>query len=58
MEWDTAAAHCFVQEAVGVVCDGSGESLRYNRADLHNSPFAVLAAADSKLRELLRGWKW
>ncbi|HEY0665144.1 MAG TPA: inositol monophosphatase family protein, partial [Gallionella sp.] len=58
MEWDTAAAHSVVLGAGGIVCDGSGEPLRYNKADLHNPPFAVLAAADAELRAKLREWKW
>jgi len=58
MEWDTAAAHCVVLEAGGVVCDSSGVELHYNKPDLHNPPFAVLAAADKELREKLRLWKW
>jgi len=58
MEWDTAAANSVVLEAGGIVCDGNGEALRYNKADLHNPPFAVLAAADSKLRAKLGEWKW
>ncbi|MBK9162197.1 MAG: 3'(2'),5'-bisphosphate nucleotidase CysQ [Nitrosomonadales bacterium] len=58
MEWDTAAAHGIVLEAGGIVCDSHGESLRYNKADLHNPPFAVLAAADKVLLEKIRGWKW
>lgn len=51
MEWDTAAAHSVVLEASGIVCDGNGKALRYNKADLHNPPFAVLAAEDKE------GWK-
>lgn len=58
MEWDTAAAHCVVLEAGGIVCDGSGDALRYNKADLHNPPFAVLAGTDLKLKERLKGWQW
>ncbi len=58
MEWDTAAAQCIVHEAGGLVCDAAGEALRYNKADLHNPPFAVLAAADAGLRERLRMWTW
>ncbi|MBI5006876.1 MAG: 3'(2'),5'-bisphosphate nucleotidase CysQ [Nitrosomonadales bacterium] len=58
MEWDTAAAHSVVLEAGGIVCDGRGEALRYNKADLLNPPFTVLAAADTKLRAKLGEWKW
>lgn len=58
MEWDTAAAHSVVLEAGGIVCDGRGESLQYNKADLHNPPFAVLAAADAVIRTKLKAWAW
>jgi 3'(2'), 5'-bisphosphate nucleotidase len=58
MEWDTAAANSVVLEAGGIVCEGGGEALRYNKADLHNPPFVVLAAADTKLRTKLGEWKW
>lgn len=58
MEWDTAAAHSVVLEAGGVVCTGSGEKLRYNKMDLHNPPFVVLAAADKQLLERIKAWKW
>lgn len=58
MEWDTAAAHSVVMEAGGIVCDAGGEPLRYNKADLHNPPFAVLAAADAVLRAKLKAWAW
>lgn len=30
-------------------CDSRVEALRYNKADLHNPPFAVLAAAGKTL---------
>lgn len=46
MEWDTAAAHAVVSEAGGLVCDLSGQPLRYNKEDLHNPEFLVLAKAD------------
>ncbi len=49
MEWDTAAAHAIVSEAGGRVCDLSGLELRYNKQDLHNPGFFVLAAADRAL---------
>ncbi len=45
MEWDTAAAHCVVMEADGAACDFRGVELRYNKRDLHNPPFIVLAVA-------------
>lgn len=49
MEWDTAAAHAVVHEAGGVVCDLAGQSLRYNKEDLHNPEFLVLAKVDEAL---------
>lgn len=58
MEWDTAAAHSVVLEAGGVVCNSRGEELRYNKTDLHNPPFVVLAAADQQLLERVKAWKW
>lgn len=58
MEWDTAAAHSVVREAGGIVCDSSGKELCYNKPDLHNPPFAVLAADDGALMGKLRAWTW
>jgi 3'(2'), 5'-bisphosphate nucleotidase len=49
MEWDTAAAHAVVNAAGGKVCDLSGESLHYNKADLHNPEFFVLDNSDFAL---------
>ncbi|MBL1263693.1 3'(2'),5'-bisphosphate nucleotidase CysQ [Candidatus Methylomicrobium oryzae] len=49
MEWDTAAAHAVVDAAGGKVCDLSGTPLRYNKADLHNPEFFVLADTDRAL---------
>jgi 3'(2'), 5'-bisphosphate nucleotidase len=43
MEWDTAAAQCVVECAGGVVCDLSGVALQYNKPDLLNPPFLVVA---------------
>lgn len=39
MEWDTAAAHCIVEEAGGVVTDLDGNSMIYNKAVLRNPGF-------------------
>ncbi|MDZ4201166.1 MAG: 3'(2'),5'-bisphosphate nucleotidase CysQ [Gallionella sp.] len=58
MEWDTAAAHAVVLEAGGIVCDAAGDALSYNKADLHNPPFAVLAASDTALKQKLGTWQW
>ncbi|MGC2166385.1 MAG: 3'(2'),5'-bisphosphate nucleotidase CysQ, partial [Gallionella sp.] len=53
MEWDTAAAHAIVNEAGGVVCEANGRELRYNKPDLHNPEFFVVARDDHALGELL-----
>jgi 3'(2'), 5'-bisphosphate nucleotidase len=59
MEWDTAAAHAVVNEAGGIVCDATGQQLRYNKPDLHNPEFFVLPEADETLHSLaqLPGFK-
>ncbi len=49
MEWDTAAAHCIVEQAGGSVTDLKGDPLRYNKPDLHNPPFIVAAAEAAQL---------
>jgi len=54
MEWDTAAAHAVVNGAGGIVSDWSGQPLHYNKADLHNPEFLVVAAANSALLNLLK----
>jgi 3'(2'), 5'-bisphosphate nucleotidase len=53
MEWDTAAAHAVVNEAGGRVCGLNGVELRYNKEDLHNPEFLVLAADDHALAAML-----
>ncbi|MGR9037596.1 MAG: 3'(2'),5'-bisphosphate nucleotidase CysQ family protein, partial [Gammaproteobacteria bacterium] len=53
MEWDTAAAHAVVNEAGGIVCQGSGAELIYNKPDLHNPDFFVLAENNQSLRMLI-----
>lgn len=53
MEWDTAAAHAIVNEAGGIVCQWSGVELNYNKADLHNPEFFVLAGNDRFLQTLI-----
>jgi len=58
MEWDTAAAHCIVLEAGGVVINCNEETLHYNKPDLHNPPFAVLGADNLELMAKLRMCKW
>ena len=41
MEWDTAAAHCIVEEAGGSVTDLDGNSMRYNKPVLRNPGFVA-----------------
>jgi 3'(2'), 5'-bisphosphate nucleotidase len=53
MEWDTAAAHAVVKLAGGRVCDLSGSELHYNKPDLHNPEFLVLAAEDEGIFRLV-----
>jgi 3'(2'), 5'-bisphosphate nucleotidase len=54
MEWDTAAAHAVVNEAGGIVCDLDEQALRYNKEDLHNPEFLVLAKSNSALLKMLK----
>ena len=54
MEWDTAAAHAVVNEAGGMVCDVAEQPLRYNKEDLHNPEFLVLAKTNTVLLNLLK----
>lgn len=49
MEWDTAAAHAVVKYSGGKVCDWGGNELIYNKPDLHNPEFLVIAEQDTKL---------
>jgi len=51
MEWDTAAAHAVVSAAGGRVAAFDGESLRYNKEDLHNPHFIVLGTRAVPWRE-------
>lgn len=55
MEWDTAAAHAVVNQAGGMVCDMKQQALRYNKEDLHNPEFLVLAKNNTALLQLLHG---
>ena len=50
MEWDTAAAHAVVNEAGGVVCDTEGNVLQYNKSNLLNPEFLVMADSDKTSR--------
>jgi 3'(2'), 5'-bisphosphate nucleotidase len=53
MEWDTAAAHAVVLEAGGIVCDVAEQALRYNKEDMHNPEFLVLANSNTALLKIL-----
>ncbi len=53
MEWDTAAAHCVVEEAGGSVTDPAGKALRYNKMDLANPDFFVRGDPPVPLKNLL-----
>jgi 3'(2'), 5'-bisphosphate nucleotidase len=44
MEWDTAAAHCIVEEAGGSVTDLEGKLLVYNKPALQNPGFIARGA--------------
>ena len=53
-EWDTAAAHCVVDEAGGMLVDTELEPLRYNSKDsLLNPSFIVIGDMNNQWRELL-----
>jgi len=54
MEWDTAAAHAVVIEAGGMVCDIATQALSYNKEDMHNPEFMVLASSNTALLTLLK----
>ena len=54
MEWDTAAANAVVNEAGGMVCDLNQQPLRYNKEDLHNPEFLVLAKSNLALLGMLK----
>jgi 3'(2'), 5'-bisphosphate nucleotidase len=45
MEWDTAAAHCIVEEAGGSVTDLDGNAMNYNKPVLLNPGFVTRAGA-------------
>ncbi len=50
-EWYTAAGHAIVAEAGGVVMNGDGEPLAYNKPNLQNGPF-VAAPSLAWLKEM------
>jgi 3'(2'), 5'-bisphosphate nucleotidase len=49
MEWDTAAADAVVRAAGGRVCQRNGDALQYNKPNLLNPEFFVLAKDDQRL---------
>lgn len=49
MEWDTAAAHCVVEQAGGQVTNMQGEPLHYNKSDLLNPFFMVAGQAVAEI---------
>ncbi|MFT0813732.1 3'(2'),5'-bisphosphate nucleotidase CysQ [Synechococcus sp. OH20] len=49
LEWDTAAAHCIVEQAGGSVTNLQGDPLRYNKPELHNPPFVAAAEGVTQL---------
>ena len=54
-EWDTAAAHCVVDEAGGILVDTNLEPLRYNTKDsLLNPSFIVFGDLNDSWREILK----
>jgi 3'(2'), 5'-bisphosphate nucleotidase len=54
MEWDTAAAHAVVIAAGGAVQDREGKELVYNKPDMHNPEFFVLAGNDQSLATVIK----
>ena len=53
MEWDTAAAHCVVEQSGGNVTDLQGVSLRYNKENLLNPFFIVTGVPPYPWQELV-----
>ena len=55
-EWDTAAAHCVLEEAGGAVVDLDGNSLRYNtKESLLNPEFIACGDLPARWADLFRG---
>lgn len=52
-EWDTAAAHCVVEQAGGSVVRLDGEPLAYNKEDILNPLFMVLGNCPSEIKDIL-----
>jgi len=54
-EWDTAAAHCVINEAGGVIVDTTLKTLQYNTKDsLLNPSFLAVGDMSNQWREFLR----
>ncbi len=54
-EWDTAAAHCVVNEAGGILVDTRLKPLRYNTKDsLLNPSFIVIGDLNDSWQEILK----
>jgi 3'(2'), 5'-bisphosphate nucleotidase len=51
MEWDTAAAHCVVEQAGGTVTDLDGNAMEYNKPVLLNPGFVASATARRALAD-------
>ncbi|GAB7023761.1 3'(2'),5'-bisphosphate nucleotidase CysQ [Salidesulfovibrio brasiliensis] len=49
-EWDTGAAQCVVEQAGGCVITLQGDSVSYNKEDILNPFFLVIASVDDDLR--------
>ena len=47
-EWDTAAAHCIVEQAGGHICTLDGEPLQYNTKESLLNPYFLVYGDDSR----------
>ena len=52
-EWDTAAGHCIVEEAGGLVVDLTGQTLHYNARETLENPSFIVLADPSQLQNYL-----
>ncbi len=52
MEWDTAAAHCILDQAGGSVIAADGVRLKYNKPSLLNPRFLAIGLPDSSRMEI------
>lgn len=53
MEWDTAAAHCILNEAGGTLTDIYGEPLHYNKENLRNPEFIATGCPSYPWKQVL-----